>query len=120
MKKRPRRERDTNLRALAAAQKAVEEHLCAYRFQCSACAWSGELQLAEPIWSWDEARPLTHIVCPDCGSQAQPEKNPAAVALGRLGGRKGGLARAAGLSPERRGEIARNAAVARWAKSKRG
>ena len=42
-------------------------------------------------------------------------KNPAAVALGRLGGLKGGKARAASLSSERRTEIARKAAEARWA-----
>ena len=41
-------------------------------------------------------------------------KNPAAVALGRLGGKKGGKARAAKLSAERRSEIARMAAQARW------
>jgi hypothetical protein len=44
-----------------------------------------------------------------------PAKNPAAVELGRLGGLKGGKARAAKLSPERRAEIARKAAAARWA-----
>jgi hypothetical protein len=42
-------------------------------------------------------------------------KNPAAVALGRLGGKKGGKARAAKLTPEQRKEIARKAAQARWA-----
>lgn len=41
-------------------------------------------------------------------------KNPAAVALGKLGGRKGGRARADSLTPERRREIARRAAAARW------
>ena len=41
-------------------------------------------------------------------------KNPAAVALGRLGGKKGGPARAAKLSSERRREIAKKAARARW------
>ncbi len=41
-------------------------------------------------------------------------KNPNAVALGRLGGKKGGKARADKLSPERRREIARNAAQTRW------
>jgi len=46
----------------------------------------------------------------------QPEKNPAAVALGRLGGIKGGAARAAKLSPERRSEIAKKAAAKRWGK----
>ncbi|HKY28106.1 MAG TPA: hypothetical protein VJM12_09185 [Pyrinomonadaceae bacterium] len=43
-----------------------------------------------------------------------PEKNPAAVALGRLGGLKGGRARAEKLSDERRKEIARKAAKMRW------
>jgi len=41
-------------------------------------------------------------------------KNPAAVALGKLGGAKGGKARAKALSPERRKAIARKAAKARW------
>jgi hypothetical protein len=45
-------------------------------------------------------------------------KNPAAVALGRLGGLKGGKARAAALSPEKRREIAQKAIAARWAKRK--
>jgi hypothetical protein len=43
-------------------------------------------------------------------------KNPAAVELGRLGGKKGGKARAEKLSPEERTEIARMAARARWHK----
>ena len=42
------------------------------------------------------------------------EKNPAAVALGRLGGLKGGPQRAKNLSKKRRSEIARKAAEARW------
>jgi hypothetical protein len=48
----------------------------------------------------------------------QPDdgKNPAAVALGRLGGQKGGKARAAKLSPKKRSAIAKKAAAARWAK----
>ena len=41
-------------------------------------------------------------------------KNPAAVALGRLGGKKGGKARAAKLTPEQRSAIAKKAAAARW------
>jgi len=44
----------------------------------------------------------------------QESKNPAAVALGRLGGLKGGKARAAKLSSKRRKEIARRAATIRW------
>ncbi len=41
-------------------------------------------------------------------------KNPHAVELGRLGGKKGGAARAKALSPEKRSEIAKRAARARW------
>jgi hypothetical protein len=43
-------------------------------------------------------------------------KDPAAVALGRRGGLKGGRARADKLSKKRRVQIARNAASARWSK----
>jgi hypothetical protein len=46
------------------------------------------------------------------------KKNPAAVALGRLGGLKGGPARMKKLSAKRRSEIARNAVLARWRKNK--
>jgi len=46
-------------------------------------------------------------------SRSPPDKNPAAVALGRLGGLKGGNARAASLSKKDRSEIARKAAAAR-------
>ena len=53
--------------------------------------------------------------------QAPPEepstKNQAAVELGRLGGKKGGAARAKKLTPEQRSEIAKKAAQSRWAKS---
>ena len=45
-------------------------------------------------------------------------KNPAAVALGKLGGSKGGKVRAAKLSDERKKEIAQQAARARWDKGK--
>jgi hypothetical protein len=41
-------------------------------------------------------------------------KNPHAVALGRMGGQKGGLARAQRLSAKKRKEIARKAAKVRW------
>lgn len=57
----------------------------------------------------------------DAEGMAQPqglppakEKNPAAVALGRLGGIKGGKARAAKLSPAKRKAIAKKAAAKRW------
>lgn len=49
---------------------------------------------------------------------AKKKKDPAAVALGRKGGKKGGLARAASMTPTQRSESARKAVQARWAKSK--
>jgi hypothetical protein len=45
------------------------------------------------------------------------KKNPAAVALGRQGGKKGGPARAAKLTSEQRSESARKAVQARWSKA---
>ena len=52
-----------------------------------------------------------------CAAVAE-EKNPAAVAPGKLGASKGGKARAEKLSDERRSEITRKAAKARWAKKR--
>jgi hypothetical protein len=49
----------------------------------------------------------------------RPAKNPAAVELGRLGGLKGGKARAAKLSQQKRSTVAKKAAVARWGKKNR-
>ena len=46
--------------------------------------------------------------------ESPPEKNPAAVALGRLGGLKGGPARAKKLTKKQRSESAKKAAQARW------
>jgi hypothetical protein len=50
--------------------------------------------------------------------EADSGKNPAAVILGRMGGRKGGKARADNLSSKRKTEIAKQAAAARWGKKK--
>jgi hypothetical protein len=56
------------------------------------------------------------IVAQTTGEQAQPAKNPFAVALGKLGASKGGKARAAALSDRRKAQIAKKAAAARWSK----
>jgi hypothetical protein len=53
----------------------------------------------------------------DKDEPADDGKDPAAVALGRKGGLKGGKARAAKLTPEQRSEIARKAAAKRWHKT---
>jgi len=62
------------------------------------------------------ARKVLDKVAPDAEEKAEPEKNPAAVALGRLGGLKGGKARAEKLSAAKRKAIAKKAAQARWDK----
>ena len=51
--------------------------------------------------------------------EKRAEKNQAAVELGRLGGLKGGRARAEKLSKKRRAEIARKAAAVRWNRAKK-
>jgi hypothetical protein len=84
--------------------------------KCVVCEWTGTLQ---------EGADTPEIAgeCPSCHAPTERlrvrrlwEKLPNvhAAALGRLGGLKGGPARAAALSPKRRREIARAAAAARW------
>jgi hypothetical protein len=70
----------------------------------------------------DALRLLAHnrLFCADDlwhqSGMAKTKKNAAAVALGRLGGLKGGRARARKLTAEQRRESARKAAAARWAR----
>lgn len=59
---------------------------------------------------------LATAIVDEAADEVQPPKNPHAVALGRMGGKKGGPARMKKLSAERRSEIARKAAETRWAK----
>ena len=88
------------------------------RRRCLVCDSTDEVWELE---STDEIGPP----CPDCHAPTEREAvlerrrtpravNPHAAALGRLGGLKGGPARAARLSARRRREIARTAARARW------
>lgn len=65
-------------------------------------------RLAKRIIDLATGNPITEEPAVD------PNKNPAAVALGRMGGLKGGKARAAKLTPAKRKAIAKKAAKARW------
>jgi len=65
----------------------------------------------------DENRAAFDAVARLTGDQPEQVKNPAAQALGRLGGLKGGKARADALTPEKRAEIAKKAAASRWGKN---
>ena len=67
----------------------------------------------------DDAQNALRIVEQAIGeSLSHKQKNPAAVALGRKGGLRGGRARAETLTAKQRKEIAQRAAKARWAKRK--
>jgi hypothetical protein len=63
------------------------------------------------------AKAILDIATGESDAELEPEKDPRAVERGRLGGLVGGQRRAAALSPERRSEIARQAAAKRWGKS---
>ena len=73
----------------------------------AAAVASIRIALGDAIESIDESEMKAH-------ARASRPKNPAAVALGKLGGERGGKARAAKLTGEQRREIARKAAAARW------
>lgn len=64
--------------------------------------------------SLDTNQLAASVVARATGSRKTAKKNPAAVALGRMGGLKGGRARAEALTAEERSQIAKRAAKARW------
>ena len=86
-RKQPKRPRDFNQRAASTVARAT-----------------GEESDSEP----------EHVEAAD---PTPEERHNAAVALGRLGGKKGGRARADKMTPEERSESARIAAQARWKKA---
>lgn len=63
----------------------------------------------------DEARDKGEPI-DEPAEESEPAKNPHAVALGRIGGLKGGKARAEKLSARKKKQIARKAVLARWTK----
>jgi hypothetical protein len=74
-------------------------------------------QLARAIVEEATGESLTNESSKAPAKETPRKKNPAAVALGKLGGKKGGPARRDKLSKERLKEIAQKAARARWDKS---
>ena len=87
--------------------------LIAVRRACLVCEWTEDLiesPDADPDCPWCHAPTVrVEVLTVPIGD---PHEH--AAALGRMGGRKGGHARAAALSAERRRDIARDAARARW------
>jgi hypothetical protein len=95
------------------------------RRRCTICDWQAQVienpSDEEPLCPWcyglTERASIVGTVVPQ--HIGRGEKNPLAASLGRLGGLKGGRARAQKLSAKRRSEIASKAARARWAKRRR-
>ena len=101
-------------------RSSITRTILTVRRRCLVC--DVEAELDEPV----ETDPIG-VPCPSCRAPTERNAilarrtvamvaNPHASALGRLGGLKGGPARAAALSPERRREIAQRAARKRWAR----
>ena len=94
------------------------ETILTVRRRCLVCDQIDEIDepaTAEPIGaSCSSCHAPTERIAVLAKHRHAPAANPHASALGRLGGLKGGPARAASLSPERRREIARRAARRRW------
>jgi len=85
--------------------------------RCPVCEWVGIVVVgSENEEDCPQCHAPTGIDTPAEELPAKAAKNPHAAALGRLGGVRGGRARAEALSAKRRKEIARNAALARWRK----
>jgi hypothetical protein len=114
-----KRPRDLNSLAASIVGDATDETPDHYTYRVE---WSDDdnewvgLCPELPSLSWldpDKAKALAGIE--RLAQNVAAGKDPAAVALGRKGGLKGGKARAEKLTPEQRSAIARKAAVSRWA-----
>ncbi len=116
--------RDASLRALEVVRRATAEPDPSESFDALAARFWKEtgviapgkdipVALGEPPWTHDE-RWATWREWNEARKRGRP--SAARAAASSRGGKKGGPARAAKLSPERRSEIAKKAAAARWAK----
>jgi len=103
-----------------ASRSTRERIVLDVRRRCMVCEF--EETLVEPEGTDELGPPCSQCHAPTervaiVARRSEPvARNPHAAALGRLGGLRGGKARAAALSPKRRREIARAAARARWGK----
>ena len=106
----------------ASSHQDEKPELQLVRRNCEVCEW--EALLIEPAGSstlclWCRAPTRSTVIIEQVeGLSSEPGKNPYAAALGRLGGLKGGNARAAALTSKQRHDIARKAANTRWGKTK--
>jgi hypothetical protein len=108
------RPRDLNQLAASIVASATDEP---EQVRCLDCGGTGAVEHED--WCSGTLRGTVEIGCKACRGigwrviENEAEETPAAT-LGRKGGLKGGKARAEKLSPERRREIAKKAAAARW------
>jgi hypothetical protein len=113
--KTQKRPRDLNQLAASIVASATDEP---EEERCPDCQGAGVVEHED--WRDGKLTGSVKIGCQACRGigwrvvEVEAEESPAA-ALGRKGGLKGGRARAESLSPERRREIAKKAAAARWA-----
>jgi hypothetical protein len=115
------RKRSSTTPDASAAPAADHVHVVIRR--CTLCDWTAELvehgDPDQPLCPWcfglTERAAILGVVVPE---GAAGDRNVSAASLGRLGGLKGGPARALKLSARRRREIASKAARARWGKPK--
>lgn len=130
MPDRSRRHRPADLNALAASivgdatEDTQEGHTYRVEWSAQDNKWVGRCaEFPSLVWlDPDKAEAFTGIQrlvreATDTPDAPADGKDPAAVALGRKGGLKGGKARAAKLTPEQRSAIAKKAAQSRWHKS---
>jgi len=114
-----KRSKETSAAGLLQAENAG---LQLVKRNCEVCEW--EALLIEPAGAstlclWCRAPTRATVIIEQVeGLSSDPGKNPYAAALGRLGGLKGGHARAAALTSKQRQDIARKAANTRWGKMK--
>jgi hypothetical protein len=114
--RRPRRERRKETMSADGIQVVMR--------RCTICDWEAQLvehgdegdRLCPWCYGPTERTSVLGLVVPEHLRPGQ--KNPYAASLGRLGGLKGGRARAASLTAKRRREIAQKAARARWGKKR--
>jgi hypothetical protein len=75
-------------------------------------------RIKRPRDPFELAKLIGDIATGQIADKVEDGKNPAAVALGKLGGQKGGKARANKLSARQRKSVAKKAAEARWKKDR--
>jgi hypothetical protein len=97
----------------------VFPHQITVQWNAEANAYVARVPALDTEAKADTPEKAVRAVLVAAGAEVPSDRSAAAAALGRVGGVKGGAARAAALSKTRRAEIAQRAAAARWSKTKK-